>query len=285
MLIKSILLVILSICLAGCARLSLAMVNAPAAFSSSEVTRNVFFGPAPAQKLDIYNPRQADDPPLDVVVFFYGGSWQSGNKEDYKFAAHALASRGFVVVIPDYRKYPAVKFPTFMDDAAASIAWVSNNISDYGGNPTRIHVAGHSAGAHIGALVTADERYLVPYAIDKHRKIKSFAGLAGPYDFTPQAPEIRAIFGPPDNYPNMQVSNFINGDEPPMMLMHGALDTTVNISNLERLRAKILEKQGSVQTRIYEGVDHMWIVGAFSWLGANKPDVASDMAAFFRSVE
>lgn len=267
---------LLTFALAGCVKLGFAAANLPALFSQTEATRDVLFSTVPALKLDVFVPKKKLETPRDVLVFFYGGRWQSGEKADYEFVADTFANKGYIVVIPDYHKYPAVKFPAFVEDAAAAVKWTRENISKFGGNPARIHVAGHSAGAHLASLVTADERYGVSAFI------KSMAGLAGPYDFVPDEPDLMDMFGPPANYPNMNAVTFIDGTEPPMLLLHGSKDDTVKISNLERLAAKIRAEGGRVETKIYQGVDHMWIAGALSWLGHNKPDVASDMDAFFR---
>jgi acetyl esterase/lipase len=285
MIFRSFLTLFLSLCLSGCTRLSLAAVNAPTYLSGATVMRDLFFGSQPSQKLDIYMPKARESKPHDVIVFLYGGRWQSGKKEEYRFVADALVNRGYIVVIPDYRKYPEVKFPVFVEDSAAAIAWVTNNIVQYGGNSARIHVMGHSAGAHIGALVVADKKYLAMHHMNADTTIKSFVGLAGPYDFIPDEPDLKDMFGPPENYKNMQASNFIDGHEPPMLLLHGVNDDLVKISNLKKLQKKIIGKNGRVQTKLYDGVDHMWIIGAFSWLGYNKPNIVDDVDAFFKSVQ
>ncbi|MBI5673070.1 MAG: alpha/beta hydrolase, partial [Nitrospirae bacterium] len=143
------------------------------------------YGPEPSQKLDIYVPANPKDKQLDVLVFFYGGRWTYGAKEDYRFVAATFVNKGFIVVIPDYRKYPQVRFPIFVEDGAKALAWVSNHIGEWHGNPARIHVVGHSAGAHIGALLAADPHYLADEGKDRSLAIHDFAGLAGPYAFTP----------------------------------------------------------------------------------------------------
>lgn len=273
---------LLTIFLMGCAGLRFAAANAPVLFSNATITRDVAFGPAPTQRLDIYTPKRPNKDKRDVIVFFHGGSWTSGKKEDYRFVAETFGERGFVVVIPDYRKYPAVRFPVFVEDAAAAIVWVARHIGDYGGNPARIHVLGHSAGAHIGFLAVADNHYLAAYGLEADQIVTSLAGLAGPYDFTPASADTIAIFGPPARYPAMRVTSFIDGREPPMLLLQGDDDRLVGIENLERLQKTILAKHGRVEAKIYPGVDHMWLVGALSWLGYNKPDVADDVARFFR---
>ena len=251
-------------------------------FNNATMIGDIAYGDEAHQKLDIYLPDQAKDKISPVIVFYYGGRWTYGTKEDHAFVAETLTRYGFVVVIPDYAKYPAVRFPVFVVDGAKALGWVHDNIAQYHGDPDRLFIAGHSAGAHIAALLAADQRYLK--AVGKTPDIiKGFAGLAGPYDFTPDEPDLKDIFGPPENYPQMQVPNFIDGDEPPMLLLHGLDDDVVNRSNLDRLEAKIWEKGGTVDSKFYAGIDHLWIVGALSWLGRSKAPVAQDMIEFFNS--
>lgn len=266
---------------AGCAQVGLFAANAPVAVNDVAIARNVSFGPKPWQTLDIYMPPGARARPSRVVVFYYGGRWEQGRKEDYRFVGSALAKAGFVTVIPDYRKYPQVKFPVFVEDGAASLAWVYDHIDRYGGNPGAIHVAGHSAGAHIGALLTADPRYLKAEGKDRSTVIKSFAGLAGPYDFTPQDPDLKDMFGPPSRYPQMQVTHFIDGHQPPMLLLWGAADKDVEKYNLDRLQQRIEEKGGCVRTIVYPGIDHVWLVAAMAWFGQEKAPVTDDIVHFF----
>lgn len=276
---------IVSLLLAGCMKLGVAAANLPAYFSSATAYSDIVFSTTPGLKLDVYVPKKETTSPRDVLVFFYGGRWSFGTKEEYKFVADTFADKDYVVVIPDYRKYPAVKFPTFIEDGAAAIAWVHDNISKYGGNPARIHVAGHSAGAHTAALLVADARYMKTFNKDAHKVIKSMAGLAGPYDFIPDEPDLMDMFGPPENYPNMRVPTFIDGKEAPMMLMHGQKDDTVLIGNLERLETKIKKEKGRYEVKLYPTLDHLTIIASLSWLGPRKVDVASDMDAFFKSVQ
>ncbi len=265
--------------------LSFGIVNLPLAVSGTRLIRNASFGPEPWQRLDIYTPPGRTAERLPVVVFFYGGRWTTGAKENYRFAGDAFAKRGYIAVIPDYRKYPAVRFPTFVEDGAKALAWVSDHIAESGGDPGRIFVAGHSAGAHIGALLGADASYLAREGKDRSAVVRGFAGLAGPYSFTPDEPDLMAMFGPPERYPAMQVTAFIEGTEPPMLLLYGGADTVVKRYNLERLEARIREKGGTVKSIVYPGVDHIWILGALSWLNFSGPPVLEDMLAFFDSLK
>lgn len=266
--------------LCGCTKIGTQLANLPTHFDGITVKHDILFDPANAQRMDIYLPADTGQE-HDVIVFFYGGRWSSGSKDDYAFVGSSFAKEGYIVVIPDYRKYPDVRFPAFAQDAAAAVSWVSDNISAYGGNNGQIFVAGHSSGAHIGALIAADPEYLAAYGKTRNT-IKGFAGLAGPYAFTPEEADLKDMFGPPEDYPHMQVPTFIDGKEAPMLLLWGEDDTAVGRFNLEKLQAAIEKKNGRVVTRIYKDIDHVWIVGALSWLGRYKAPVLKDITSFFK---
>lgn len=266
--------------LCGCSSLSLQIANIPANFFDGEVHEDIVFDPQHGLKLDVYVPKRAVTEPLPVVVFFYGGRWSYGEKHQYQFVATALADKGFVVVVPDYRKYPEVKFPGFVNDGAAAVQWTHENIASYNGQGSTLFISGHSAGAHIGALLVSDRAYLAG-AGDTYGSIKGFAGLAGPYSFTPMKDDLVDIFGPESRYPQMQVPTFITGKEPPMLLLTGADDTTVKAVNGKRLTQAILAKGGVVEAQVYEGIDHTDIIGVFSTFLESKASVVDDVTAFF----
>ena len=116
------------------------VVNKSVRLAGLAVTRNIVFGAGPRDRLDIYRPAgSAGMPPAGwpVIVFFYGGSWQWGNRADYQFFAALLAKKGFVVAVPDYRLYPEVKFPAFLNDCAAAVAFMMKNAGDHGGDGFR----------------------------------------------------------------------------------------------------------------------------------------------------
>ncbi|MCC5976748.1 MAG: alpha/beta hydrolase [Salinarimonas sp.] len=263
----------------GCANFGFSVANSPLALFEGDVVRGVSYGAEPWEKLDIYTPPGIIEINRPVVVFFYGGRWTTGSRENYGFVGNALAAQGFVTVIPDYRKYPQVRFPAFVEDGAKAVNWVHENIEEFNGLPDTLFLAGHSAGAHIAALLVSDERYLrnEGNALDN---IRGFVGLAGPYDFTPEVEDVQEIFGPPSNYPQMQVTTFIDGTEPPMLLMYGDADETVERYNLDRLAGRIEEMGGESEQIIYPGLNHIEIVGAFSWFWRNKAPVIQDMTDF-----
>ncbi len=267
----------------ACSNLSILTANAPTVFFDGKVKKNIDYGHKSLQKLDIYIPSLKPNEKSPVIVFFYGGRWTDGKKEDCAFVATTLASKGFIVAIPDHRKYPDIRVPTFVEDGAKAVNWVHENIADYGGDPETIFMAGHSSGAHIASLLVSDAHYL-----NKHghalKAIKGFAGLAGPYAFEPQDADLKDMFGPPANYPKMQTPTFIDGNEPSMLLMVGGKDQLVARFNAERLASKINEKTGRVEIRTYPELDHVEMVGVFSWILRSKAPVAHDMAAFFKSL-
>ncbi|HWF62400.1 MAG TPA: alpha/beta hydrolase [Nitrospira sp.] len=251
--------------MSGCTRVAFLAANLPTYFGTLAVVHDLAYGPEPSQKLDIDVPVDPTDKPMDVIVFFYGGRWTYGTKEDYRFVGATFAERGFLVVIPDYRKYPLVRFPRFVQDGAKTLAWVSYHIAEFHGDPALIHIVGHSAGAHIGALLAAYSHYLADEGMDRSHTVHDFSGLAGPYAFTPDEPDLEDMFGPPENYPNMQITTFVDGTQPPMWLSYGDNDTAVKNVNLEKLEQRTKQRGGCVRSRIYPGVDHIDLVAALSW--------------------
>ncbi len=267
--------------LAGCSSLgTLNGVNTltPGDGGTDRVAQDIAFGSDPRQMLDIYKPSNASNAP--VIVFFYGGSWSSGRRQDYAFAARALAAQGFVVVVPDYRLVPQVKFPAFVEDGAAAVAWTAANIARFGGNPARIGVSGHSAGAYIALLLALDARWL--QAAGAPGTIKAAVGLAGPYDFLPFVPggaADLALGGQPDSAATQPIS-FASGTAPPVLLLNGDEDTTVLPRNATRLADALKARGASAEARIYPGIGHIGILLAISKPFRGKAPALADSAGF-----
>lgn len=239
------------------------------------------FGEHPRQRLDVFVPTAANGN-APVLVFFYGGSWNSGAKSDYAFAAQALAAQGFVTVIPDYRLYPEVRFPDFLDDAAAAVAWVRDNIAAYGGDPQRIVLAGHSAGAYNAVMLGLDPSYLRRAGVDP-RAIRAVAGLSGPYDFLPFDHQTSIdVFGQAPDKAATQPVSFAGPDAPPAFLASGLKDTTVRPRNTHSLAEHLRRARVPVQERLYAGLDHTDTLLALSVTFRSKAPVLAEMAAFLR---
>ncbi len=240
------------------------VLNALAPRNGITVTGDVAYADGPRHALDIYAPRQSDGP-APVVVFFYGGNWDSGSKAMYRFVGAALAARGVLTVIPDYRLYPQVRFPAFMDDAAAAVAWTRANVVKFGGDPHRLFFMGHSAGGQIATLLALDPSYLRSVDLSPQRDVCGVIGLAGPYDFLPlHDDELKDIFGPKYDRPRSQPINYVSAEAPPMLLLAGRDDTTVDPGNTLRLAAKLRAAGASVQDDLYPSIGHKTLIAAFA---------------------
>jgi len=240
------------------------------------------YGAADRQRLDVYVPGRAAAP-LAVVVFFYGGRWQGGNKRDYRFVAQALADRGFLVVVPDYRLFPNVVFPTFIEDGARAVAWIHRHIDTYGGDRKQIFLAGHSAGAHIAAMLSFDERYLTGAGVPA-ASIQGFLGLAGPYDFLPmESADLLQIFGPVEHHGATQPINFVDGSEPPALLLHGLKDESVLPRNSRRFASAIQARGGRVDARYFAHGNHFTIIAAFIRPLQSQSSLLEDIETFIRN--
>jgi acetyl esterase/lipase len=240
------------------------------------------FGPHPRHRLDIYRPAGADAR-APVVMFIYGGSWRMGERSEYGFVGSALAARGFVTVIADYRLVPEVRFPTFLEDNALALRWVRDNIGSHGGDPARIGVAGHSAGAYNAVMLALDPRHLASAGLTPG-VMRAVAGVAGPYDFFPwTSAEAEAAFGAWPKPPETQPVSFARAGAPPLLLLTGDADTTVKPRNTEALAARIRAAGGAVAVKTYPGVGHIDILTGIARLVRARGGALDDMDAFFRA--
>ncbi len=266
--------IVLALTLAGCA--SLAPVNAFTPWSGFTRTTDLAYGSLKRQKLDVYVPETSGPEAKPIVVFFHGGAWQYGSKDEYRFAGQALSSAGFVTVIPNYRLYPEVKFPSFVEDAALAVTWARSHAAEFGGDPQLIFLMGHSAGAHIAAMLALDERF-------GQTNIAGFIGLAGPYDFLPVTdPTNRIILGP--DFEASQPIRFADGHPPPMLLLHGTGDETVGIHNSRNLAKRARELHGKVTLTEYDGWGHVRILLALASPLRDLGPVLEDTATFVRTI-
>ena len=247
------------------------------------VASGVRFMDGPRGGLDIWAPTQAG-PPRPVLIFYYGGGWAMGRRQDYGFVARAYAARGFVVVLPDYRLVPQVRFPVFLEDAAAAVRWTRDDIARFGGDPERIVLGGHSAGAYLSVMLALDPRYLRAEGVDPH-VIRAAAGLAGPYDFYPfdQKRSIDAMSMAPDPKATQPIT-FARADAPPLWLAAGTGDTLVRPRNAIALaeRQRALGSR-TTQLRLYPGLSHNDLIMAVSKPFRRKAPVLNESIAFYRA--
>jgi acetyl esterase/lipase len=267
----------------GCTRFQ--MLDATVPRWGYHRTSDVAYGDHPRQRLDVYVPAGATaDKPASVVVFFYGGYWQYGSKADYRFVGQALAEKGFVAVLSDYRLYPDVLFPSWVDDGAAAVRWTRDHVARFGGDPNGLFLMGHSAGAHTAALLTLDERYLKKVGLDLSA-VRATASLSGPYDFVP-GPDVRRVFGMAmsDDKPDARTQpvTFARAGAPPLLLLHGEKDDVCGPENATALAARIRAVGGRAETILYPSLGHAGVAQALAWSFRWRGPVLRDAVEFFR---
>jgi acetyl esterase/lipase len=271
----------LGLLLAACSPLSAFDALVPKDGGARQVAKGLAYGEGPRQRLDIYVPTGAQAGPRPVIVFFYGGSWNSGSRSGYAFVGRALAARGFVTVIPDYRLVPEVVYPGFVLDGASAVRWVRAHAKDYGGDGDRIVLAGHSAGAYIAAMLAVDDRWL---GADRGA-VRGLVGLAGPYDFAPftVGASIQA-FGDWRNPAETQPVTWAGAGDPPALLLAGAEDTVVRPRNSEKFAAALRKGGVAAEVKLYPGIGHIGILTAVAKPFRGKAPVVDDVAAFAERV-
>jgi len=266
--------IVSTLMLTGC----VALFNATIPTDGYARHTNVAYGDHQRQALDVYVPTGLSKP-APVLLFFYGGSWQSGKKDYYRFVGQAFASQGFVTVIADYRLYPEVYFPEFMDDAAKALVYVHAHIGEYGGDRKNIFVAGHSAGAFNAIMLAANSDY-VTRAGGKPSWIRGAIGIAGPYDFLPMTdPDIIALFSKQPSAKTQPI-HYITRAMPPTFLATGDADDTVLPRNSRNVAAKMKSVGGDVALHEYPGLGHIGIVVALADGFRSKAPLLDDITAF-----
>ncbi len=243
-----------------------------------KLTRSIAYAERARQRLDICRPVDAVAAP--VIVFFYGGAWRSGNKALYRYVAKALARRGYVAVVPDYRIYPEVRYPEFLQDGARVVRWVKDNIGRFGGDPEKIFLKGHSAGAHIAAMLSIDARWLANVGLSPGRDIAGLIGIAGPYDYMPLRDRtLTAIFGGADR-PETQPIFHVGPGAPPALLLTGGRDRLVEPGNATRLAARLCAAGNAATVKTYRRVGHYVIIAALAPLFRFLVPVLRDVDTF-----
>ncbi|MEO7775873.1 MAG: alpha/beta hydrolase [Steroidobacteraceae bacterium] len=249
--------------LSACQSASFDIANLPAAFGVQRSTQQ--FAPGARGELDVFTAKAARDATAKrpLLVFFYGGGFDMGSRRQYRFAGAALAKLGYVTVLPDYRLYPEVRFPTFLDDAARAVAFAQAHAAEWGADPQRIVLAGHSAGAYIAAMLALDPQYLQRAGADPKR-IAALIGLSGPYDLDPNSDKLRTIFGAPYTPDDYRPVRFAGRGDPPTLLLHGTADKIVYVSHAQKLYSALRDAAVPVTLGLYEKRGHADTVASLS---------------------
>jgi acetyl esterase/lipase len=302
--------VVLGLMLAGCSSSEFLFANAPTGFSRVERRVDVPYTLADGkpygascgtpdgrpydethaadarQKLDVYVPSSSAPGftgKRPVVIFWYGGSWIKGSKADYRFVGTALAKLGFVAVLPDYRLYPQVTFPSFDEDGARAVAWVELHAAEFGGDPHRIVLMGHSAGGHTAAFLALNHAFLERFGADSH-DIAGLIGLSGTYAFVPDSAVLRAAFPPPFTENDWQPVRFVDEQAPPTLLLHGLADKEVLPQEAMELHDALVRAHVRVEMHLFPHRGHADTVAPFALLARWRTPVVDQVAAFVRSV-
>jgi acetyl esterase/lipase len=277
LLILAIVVAITAFVVMACGGFAFTAANLPALAGNFERRADLAYGADDRQRLDVYTPKNATDQP--IIVFWYGGGWESGKKSQYRFVGAALADAGYVTVLPDYRLYPQVKFPAFVQDGAAALSWVVSHAGEIGGDPKRIFVAGHSAGAHLAAMLAYDRAQLERVALPPGT-VRGFIGLSGPYALNPNTDTYRAIFGAPYGLADWQPVQLARAGAPPALLIHGEADAVVDIGHARRMAAALEALGVPVTLRTYSGRGHRDTVAAFAAPAPHKLPVLEEIRRF-----
>jgi acetyl esterase/lipase len=273
---------------AGCSFVQFGIANATDVLAGAHERRDIAYGPDPRQHLDVYTPWDtgsggAPGHRVPVVVFWYGGTWVTGDKRKYRFVGIALAKRGLVAVLPDYRLYPKVTFPAFDADGASAVAWTQRHAAEFGGDPANIVLMGHSAGGQIAAMVALNHEYLRKAGGDPSC-VSGLVGLSGTYVLVPDSDELRAIFPAPYTEAQWQPVRFVDETSPPTLLLHGLKDREVLPQEARDLRDALSVKHVRVELILYPHRGHGATVASFAPVTRWLTPALRDTVGFVKSL-
>lgn len=266
--------------LTACSGFGFFVANAPVPFGAFKRSTDLPYGENARQRLDVFSPQSGERP---VVVFFYGGSWTMGQKSQYAFVGAALATRGYVAVIPDYRLYPEVRFPELLADPARAVSWVRQHAREFGGDPERIVLMGHSAGAHMAAMLALNDQYLAQAGVPPH-SIVGLIGLSGPYALVPNSETLNAIFTRPYTPEDWQPRRFASDRAPPTLLLQGAADTVVSAKQTLEMRDALQSHSVYVESHFYPKRGHADTVASFALAVRFRTPALKDTLTFLQRV-
>jgi len=242
-------------------------------------TPDLAYGEDGRQTLDVYRAASTRKG-APVVIFLYGGRWKYSTKHDYLLVGNALARQGWIAVLPNYRLFPSARFPAWVVDGASAVRWVRGHAAQYGGDSSNIVVVGHSSSAHTVAMLALDGRYLAAAGVPAGA-VRGFVSMSGPVDTTWTAEDVQQLMGPSEVWPATYPSNFVDGRNSPLLLLHGESDSVVTVGNSIRLADRIRRRGGCARLETYKGVGHVKIVLALVFRSI-APRVLRDIARFVR---
>lgn len=272
---------LVSAVLAGCSAIDI--LNATVASNTYRSSAGISYGQRLRQQLDVYQPASPTSN-APIVVFFYGGSWSSGNRADYRFVGEALAAQGIVTVVADYRLSPEVRYPAFVQDCALALRWAFDHAAELGASSQRLFVMGHSAGAYNAAMLALDPRWLRQVSLQP-AQLAGWIGLAGPYDFLPiNDPQTQVAFEWPQTQPDSQpitYAPYASSASPPALLLAPAADSIVNAQRSTVGMAQRLQQSGvPAEYALFDNVSHITIVATMAAVLRSRAPVLQRVTEF-----
>lgn len=277
---------------AACSPLGLA--NTAAKIYPLQVQRDLSYGDQARQNYDLYLPQMpsAKASATPVIIFFYGGSWNSGDKSGYEFVGRRLSSEGYIVAVANYRLYPQVTYPDFLVDSAKAVSAIQKQLqqTQYKAMQpaSQVVLMGHSAGAYNAAMLALDDHWLAAERLDRRKVVKGWIGMAGPYDLYPIAlKDVQPVFHHP-NYPaQSNPIDFVTGvDDIPALLMAPSDDEVVSTErNTYALGKKLKDAGEKTKVVTVEGTSHATLVGTLSPILFFKGSSMVPIKAFIDSLE
>ncbi len=246
----------------------------------ADVIRDISFGEHPRLRLDIYPPKGSDSAP--VVMFLHGGRFEAYDKETHALVGRALRQMGVVGVLANYRLYPDAIYPAFCHDAVDALGWIANSIAEYGGDPYRIILCGHSAGAVITTLLALDgDRYGLRPGL-----LRGAITISGLYDYEDSpwhGGKIVDVMGGRETYSTIAQPIKVagQGGAVPLLILHGEADDLCPVQGARALYRAQKAAGAPVEIQTYPRYDHYQTL--FSLLRPRTP-IHVRVAAFAHSV-
>ncbi len=251
---------------------ALGLVNGISSSAGVGVSKDINYGDAPLQNLDMYYPKplaqamqtqSVIDKSYPMVVFVYGGSWENGSKEDYAFVGQSLAQAGYVTAVVNYRKAPEHVYPDFVKDTAKAIAWSYDNAPKFHANPKRLAVVGHSAGAFNAVAAISNSDFLAPYGLSPDA-ISAVVGIAGPYSYDFRKFDSASAFASDATPDEVMPDRQIKGKQPPYLLLTAENDKIVYDTNTIKMTQALKDFGATVETGQIKGASHATSIGAMA---------------------
>ncbi|WP_407570815.1 alpha/beta hydrolase [Deinococcus altitudinis] len=270
--------------LVSCAGGVLGTLNAVSSTSGLNVVSNLHYGPDPRNLLDLYQPAARPDKTerAPMLLFIHGGSWTNGDKNEYKFVGESFAREGYVTAVMSYRLAPVHPYPEYVQDGAQALKFMRDHAAEYGGDPDRLYVMGHSAGAFNAVELVDNARWLQEAGVPISA-VKAVVGIAGPYSYDYRGQPTANAFPKGSDPADVMPSFHVRKNAPANLLLVAGNDMVVDPSNGLKMQAALQAAGVPVTFTVLPGLNHYTIVGSLArsltFLGKTRQEALDFMAA------